>query len=129
MTSPRLDLDTRLHSVRARLLTLAAPPQDGHPSAGGRGGSFDDLDATVAQIENEALVAERSRLLVMERGLVRALERLAAGEYGVCQDCRGDIPPARLRAVPATELCVECATDQERRAKLAWAGRWEDEDD
>ncbi len=40
-----------------------------------------------------------------------ALQRIDAGDYGVCVDCGRDIPPKRLDAVPWTPYCVE---DQEK---------------
>ena len=40
---------------------------------------------------------------------IRAAEgRLAAGTYGVCEECRRAIPAARLRALPTARLCVAC---------------------
>ena len=40
----------------------------------------------------------------------RALERLAAGTYGVCVTCGRRIPVERLRARPAADRCVTCAS-------------------
>ncbi len=40
------------------------------------------------------------------------LARLRSPEYGICQDCEGDIPFARLREDPFTTFCVAC---QQRR--------------
>jgi RNA polymerase-binding transcription factor DksA len=37
-----------------------------------------------------------------------ALERLAAGSYGICERCGERIPLARLRALPETRVCVSC---------------------
>jgi DnaK suppressor protein len=42
-----------------------------------------------------------------------ALRRIAEGVYGVCEGCGEKIPDARLRALPVTRLCVDCAQDQE----------------
>ena len=39
----------------------------------------------------------------------RALARIEAGEYGICQECGQPIPEPRLRALPFTEYCVACA--------------------
>jgi RNA polymerase-binding transcription factor DksA len=39
----------------------------------------------------------------------RALARIEAGEYGICQECGQPIPEARLSALPFTEYCVACA--------------------
>lgn len=38
-----------------------------------------------------------------------ALERIAAGSYGICDVCGSAIPVARLEALPRTKLCVDCA--------------------
>ena len=46
----------------------------------------------------------------------RALERLAAGSYGLCDDCGQPIPPKRLEARPTATLCVSCQSKRELRA-------------
>jgi RNA polymerase-binding protein DksA len=38
----------------------------------------------------------------------QALERIASGEYGICQECGRQIPMERLEAIPYTSYCVEC---------------------
>jgi DnaK suppressor protein len=43
-----------------------------------------------------------------------ALRRIAEGTYGTCEGCSNPIALARLRAVPATRFCVDCAQDQEK---------------
>jgi len=43
-----------------------------------------------------------------------ALQRLQAGEYGICADCGMEIPQQRLRVVPYAELCVACADKSTR---------------
>ena len=45
--------------------------------------------------------------------IAAALCRLASGAYGVCVSCRDQIPLARLRAVPATRLCLTCQAAEE----------------
>ena len=53
-----------------------------------------------------ALAAEADR----ERGeLLAALDRVAAGTYGVCEVCGREIPAARLEVRPAATRCVEHA--------------------
>ncbi|HEX6299097.1 MAG TPA: TraR/DksA C4-type zinc finger protein [Acidimicrobiia bacterium] len=39
----------------------------------------------------------------------RALERVDAGTYGICETCGKAIPIERLEVLPYTTLCVECA--------------------
>jgi DnaK suppressor protein len=48
------------------------------------------------------------------REIDAALERMAAGEYGLCESCGNEIGIGRLRALPAAELCIECATEREK---------------
>jgi DnaK suppressor protein len=45
----------------------------------------------------------------------RALARIESGEYGKCVRCGIDIPPARLEAMPAAELCIACKEWEESR--------------
>ena len=45
----------------------------------------------------------------------RALCRIDAGTYGVCESCGKPIGKARLLAFPRAALCVECKQRQERR--------------
>jgi DnaK suppressor protein len=40
----------------------------------------------------------------------RALERIDAGTYGICESCGKAIPVERLEALPYSTLCVECAS-------------------
>ncbi|HHY62205.1 MAG: TraR/DksA C4-type zinc finger protein [Bacillota bacterium] len=40
-----------------------------------------------------------------------ALERIADGSYGKCDQCGRDIPPERLDAIPWTTSCAQCKAD------------------
>jgi DnaK suppressor protein len=60
-----------------------------------------------------------SRLKERDQKTIReidaALERMASGEYGVCENCGNEIAMARLRVLPMAELCIDCATTKEKR--------------
>jgi RNA polymerase-binding transcription factor DksA len=47
----------------------------------------------------------------------RALQRLREGRYGLCLSCGHAIPASRLRILPATELCRDCAEERERNLR------------
>ena len=47
------------------------------------------------------------------RQIDMALSRARAGQYGRCAACTGEIPLARLRAVPFATLCVPCQSKSE----------------
>ena len=38
-----------------------------------------------------------------------ALERVRAGQYGVCESCGRPIAPGRLEARPVARTCIDCA--------------------
>jgi RNA polymerase-binding transcription factor len=80
----------------------------------------DAQPAGVMDVEEISLDAEEQRigLSLLEltsqtvRGIETALQRLEAGEFGLCSDCRERIASARLRALPFADFCLAC---QERR--------------
>jgi DnaK suppressor protein len=57
---------------------------------------------------------ERNALLELEA----ALRRIDAGEFGICDECDEEIGLGRLRAQPATTLCVRCKEDEEQNQRL-----------
>ena len=107
-----LDLDEvgatlreRLDEVRARLADLKRPPERG--SGIGFGKRIGDGTTEAIGRFNDVGVADS--LEAIEAGLERALEKLAEGSYGVCDDCRAEIPAGRLRIRPESVRCVRCA--------------------
>ena len=50
------------------------------------------------------------------RAIDAALQRISAGEFGVCEGCEDIIPRRRLEAIPWAAYCVQC---QERLVELA----------
>lgn len=43
-----------------------------------------------------------------------ALKRIEKGTYGICLECGGKIPPRRLEAYLAADLCVSCKSKLEK---------------
>jgi DnaK suppressor protein len=43
-----------------------------------------------------------------ERRIAEARRALANGDYGTCLGCGGEIPPARLEAMPEAVRCIDC---------------------
>ena len=65
--------------------------------------------------EGDTLSVERERDLALSaqaRAAVdeidRALAKMDAGPYGICERCGNPIPKARLKALPYAALCVAC---------------------
>ncbi|MCL2467524.1 MAG: TraR/DksA family transcriptional regulator [Micrococcales bacterium] len=81
----------------------------------GEGSGDDQADSGSSAIEREqelTLVNNTRDLLAQSE---RALERIEAGTYGVCESCGNAIGKARLLAFPRALLCVECKQREERR--------------
>ena len=75
----------------------------------------DEGDRAVKQIEqsNHRAVIEQLRQMLTQVQAART--RLAAGLYGICDDCHQPIPPERLKAIPYATLCVRCQSKREHR--------------
>ncbi|HTF33892.1 MAG TPA: CBS domain-containing protein [Myxococcota bacterium] len=68
--------------------------------------------------EHEIGLTDRLRELAAGRlaAIDRALAHAAEGVLTLCDLCGGNIPIARLRALPGTTCCVACAQEKENRA-------------
>ena len=72
--------------------------------------------------EGDTLNVERERDLALSASATqaveeidRALRRMDAGSYGICERCGKKIGVARLEALPFAALCIECKSREERR--------------
>jgi DnaK suppressor protein len=72
-----------------------------------------DAGAKAFEREQELALSENARGLLDQTE--RALERIDAGTYGVCESCGQAIGKARLMAFPRATLCVKCKQREERR--------------
>ncbi len=59
------------------------------------------------------------------RAIKAALDRIQAGDYGICESCGEPISPKRLHAIPWATLCVRCQSDQEgEKTRSMSIGTW-----
>jgi RNA polymerase-binding transcription factor len=68
------------------------------------------LDSAQDEISSQLAEVESRELARIEN----ALERMRAGQYGVCEACGIKIPMARLNALPYATYCIECQREAER---------------
>ena len=69
-----------------------------------------DSSEQAAQLGNVEVVSALETEAVNEIAEIgTALQRLKAGQYGICVTCGEDISPKRLEAWPASAECVDCA--------------------
>ena len=83
------------------------------------------LDASQDEISSQLAEVESRELGSIEK----ALERMRAGEYGVCEACNKPIPLTRLQAVPYATSCIDCQRKNERRGVGGWTPPYADTGD
>jgi len=73
------------------------------------------LDSTQDEISSQLAEVESRELASIEN----ALQRMRAGQYGLCEVCNGKIPMARLNALPYATMCIECQRELERDGSIS----------
>lgn len=68
-----------------------------------------DPEGTTLAYERQQAAALAAEAVTERDRLLDALERVAAGTYGVCEVCGRQIPAGRLEVRPAATRCVEHA--------------------
>ncbi|GAA2988522.1 hypothetical protein Sfulv_13650 [Streptomyces fulvorobeus] len=81
----------------------------------GDGAGDDDADTGTKNITREHELSLAANAQEMLEQTERALARLDAGTYGLCEVCGNPIGKARMQAFPRATLCVEDKQKQERR--------------
>ena len=110
----RLEQDLRAAVARLRQLGGATALEDLLGPRGEHWSFADEVDEIQANERREIGFATRELLVDRVNRIAAALERLDAGEYGVCVECGETIAPARLRVMPEVTTCVRCQDRLER---------------
>ena len=101
----RAQLEAEQARVREQLAHL------GHDDSGGDldydDGFADTSQVTAERGEVDALVASLQETLA---DVEDALAKFDTGAYGACESCGKSIAEARLEAMPAARLCIDCAS-------------------
>jgi RNA polymerase-binding transcription factor DksA len=88
-----------------------------YPGALEEGGQGDAGGDVVSEgEERERTLEARGRLVERVNRLAQAIERVRAGDYGICEMCGDPIAARRLLAIPEATTCVACQDAAERRA-------------
>jgi DnaK suppressor protein len=98
----RADIDKAESDIAARL----------GDAVGDAGDDQADVGAKTFAREHELALTQNARDLLAQAE--RALARIEAGTYGVCESCGEPIGKARLQAFPRATLCVACKQREER---------------
>jgi RNA polymerase-binding transcription factor DksA len=74
----------------------------------------DAEEEALADLLVDVNLAEITRDVAELRTIEAALERIGAGTYGMCIQCREPIDRMRLDAQPTAERCIECQRVHDR---------------
>ena len=77
---------------------------------------LNDRASQESELNLEIRMRERERKLIVK--MRETIERIDAGEYGICEECGEPIGVKRLMARPVTTFCIECKTREEKLQKL-----------
>ena len=109
-------VNERYESIRAALeeerqsleRQLSGEGIAGDAAAGTRGVDEGFADSAHATAERSQMLSLKDQLESTHAEVVAALERLDAGNFGVCERCGNEIPLERLEARPTARLCITC---------------------
>jgi DnaK suppressor protein len=82
--------------------------------------SPDELDRIQHGQERELAIGALDRDSKLLREVRAALQRIDAGTFGICFDCKEDISMKRLAAVPWTAACIICQQATDSVAGRPW---------
>ncbi len=114
-----IDLDTRraeLAALRERILGaaegLVADDESAEINSAVGDQHLADHAGQMLDRELDDSLGENAEHVIVE--IDDALDRIAAGTYGLCAVCGSEIPEERLSAIPYATLCVEDKRKLER---------------
>ena len=101
------ELERQRDALKSELAQMSVEPNDG------MGYSTHPADDGSVAFEQSADLAMRRNAERMLYQVERALTRMEEGTYGVCRSCGKRIDDARLKAIPWTRYCIDCASKNE----------------
>lgn len=80
----------------------------------------DETDLATSLIQQQLSCAIRDREFAKLRRIDAALDRIAEGTFGHCDDCEEEIPAKRLEHQPWADLCIQHAEEKEKEQAQTW---------
>ena len=115
-------MDQRWTREMNEIRSVAERSRDDRRQEALAGRAADRLDAALMEIAQSADYAIVRQDVQDVRDIEAARRRIAAGTYGVCTDCGGEIGYDRLQAYPTAKRCIRCQTEHEQK-RAAREGR------
>jgi DnaK suppressor protein len=77
----------------------------------------DEMDLASSEYLQSFTFRLRGRERTFLAKIDRALQKIDAGTFGICERCEEEISLKRLEARPETTLCIRCKEEQEREER------------
>lgn len=100
-TSIETVLEQKLAELEERLVHVKKDVSKSHSADSSEQAQERENDEVLEEIGRETEVAIKE--------IRAALQRVSEGVYGQCASCGEDIPAERLKAIPETTHCLDCA--------------------
>ena len=97
---------------KAILREIKQDVQEGREGEATEGRDTYDIASDERDREINLLLGDRERKKLEQ--VDDALARLESGDYGLCEECGGDIAQGRLAVMPFSRLCVTCQGEYEQ---------------
>lgn len=101
----KTDIVNRINTFRSESLT----------PVGERG---DEGDRASSELDLNCAVRAQERATSLLPKIDYALQKIADGSYGLCENCEEPIGIARLKARPMATLCLACKEEQEQTERI-----------
>jgi RNA polymerase-binding transcription factor len=110
LRAERLELQEQLETLEENTFAASQSDMSGEVA-------FDDetADAGTATFERERDLSIENNVRDLLAKIDRAMQRMDAGTYGLCEQCGKPIEKARIKALPYVDLCIKDAQAQSRR--------------
>lgn len=110
LLTERAELESQLATLEENTFAASQSEMTGEVA-------FDDetADAGTATFERERDLSIENNIRDLLAKIHRALQRMDAGTYGICDRCGKPIEKARVKALPYVDLCIKDAQAQSRR--------------
>ncbi len=102
----RTRLETEKKRIQDELGQLKSSRSTDERREGSPFGKREEEATESMELEKRLALENRLNSLLVE--VERAIQKLDAGTYGMCDICNAPIDPARLEALPQAILCLSC---------------------
>ena len=116
LASLRAQLESDLARLEAEVAEIKREGHEALSDASGENNYRDHMaDQGSATFERELDMTLDDNVRAALDEVRKALARVDAGTYGVCERCQSEIADSRLEAMPTANLCITCKAAEESR--------------